>query len=74
MLRPGAAIALLDGRADIADRLFTLRLRMPEGYRIMPHWHPADEHVTVVSGALRVGHGRRSTSIRPGRSMRAATS
>ena len=37
---------------------FTVRLRMPDGYRIAPHTHPTDEHVTVVSGTFRVGMGR----------------
>jgi hypothetical protein len=26
---------------------FTLRLKT-EGYKIAPHYHPADEHVTVI--------------------------
>src|SRR5580693_6718077 len=34
-----------------------LRLRMPAGYRILPHWHPTDERVTVLSGTLFIGLG-----------------
>jgi quercetin dioxygenase-like cupin family protein len=34
-----------------------MRLEMPAGYRIPPHFHPVDEHVTVISGALQVGMG-----------------
>jgi hypothetical protein len=34
-----------------------MRLWMPDGFRIMPHWHPAVEHVTVVSGTFHVGMG-----------------
>ena len=37
---------------------FTVRLRMPDGYRIAPHTRPTDEHLTVVSGTFRVGMGR----------------
>jgi quercetin dioxygenase-like cupin family protein len=34
-----------------------MRLVMPAGYRIPPHFHQADEHVTVISGAFQVGMG-----------------
>ena len=37
--------------------LFTVRLRMPDGYKIPPHAHPTDENVTVVSGSFVVGMG-----------------
>ena len=37
--------------------MFVVRLRMPEGYTIAPHWHPTDEHVTVLSGTLYMGLG-----------------
>ena len=30
---------------------------MPDGYKIMPHWHPAQENVTVLSGVFHVGAG-----------------
>lgn len=36
---------------------FTMRLRMPDGYRIPPHFHPVVEHVTVLQGTFRVGMG-----------------
>ena len=32
---------------------------MPDGYRIMPHWHPTAETVTVLSGEFRVGMGNK---------------
>ena len=34
-----------------------MRLRMPNGYRIPPHYHPAIEHVTVLQGTFKVGMG-----------------
>jgi quercetin dioxygenase-like cupin family protein len=37
--------------------IFVVRLRMPAGYKIAPHWHPTDEHVTVISGTLALGMG-----------------
>ena len=37
--------------------MFIVRLKMPAGYKIMPHWHPTDENVTVISGSFAVGMG-----------------
>ena len=34
-----------------------VRLKMPAGYKIPPHWHPTDEQVTVISGTLGIGMG-----------------
>jgi quercetin dioxygenase-like cupin family protein len=28
---------------------------MPSNYSVPPHWHPSDEHVTLVSGKLAYG-------------------
>ncbi|HEX5043599.1 MAG TPA: cupin domain-containing protein [Candidatus Polarisedimenticolaceae bacterium] len=39
--------------------LYVVRLDMPAGYKIMPHWHPTDEHVTVLSGTFALGMGER---------------
>jgi mannose-6-phosphate isomerase-like protein (cupin superfamily) len=36
---------------------FVVRLSVPAGYRIPPHWHPTDEHVRVRSGEFLVGMG-----------------
>jgi quercetin dioxygenase-like cupin family protein len=48
-----------------------MRLAMPAGYRIPPHFHQADEHVTVISGAFQVGTGEtfdesKLTTLPPG--------
>jgi hypothetical protein len=56
MLPAGAKFAVIDGD-PAAKGLVTLRLRMPPGYKIPPHWHPTDEHVTVPSGELSIGMG-----------------
>ena len=52
----GAQMAVLQGNPG-GSELFTVRLRMPSGYKIPPHTHPTDEHVTVISGTFRVGMG-----------------
>jgi quercetin dioxygenase-like cupin family protein len=54
----GAQMAVLQGNPG-GSELFTVRLRMPSGYRIPPHTHPTDEHVTVISGTFRVGMGEK---------------
>src|SRR6478609_3105207 len=36
---------------------FIVRLKFPDGYRVMPHWHPTAENVTVISGEFHVGMG-----------------
>jgi hypothetical protein len=55
-LPPGAQVSILEGPMDKAAP-FTARLRVPANYRIPPHWHPAIEHVTVLSGTLYMGLG-----------------
>jgi quercetin dioxygenase-like cupin family protein len=37
--------------------VFTMRLRLPAGARLQPHWHPREERVTILSGLARVGFG-----------------
>lgn len=52
----GAKFAVIDGD-PAASGLVTVRLRLPAGYAIKPHWHPTDEHVTVLAGTLSLGMG-----------------
>jgi len=47
---------VLEGNLSKAEP-FTFRLKVPARYTIAPHTHPAVEHVTVISGALRFGTG-----------------
>jgi quercetin dioxygenase-like cupin family protein len=53
---PGAEFAVLEGSPG-EPGFFNLRIRMPDGFHIAPHWHPNVERVTVISGTFRVGHG-----------------
>jgi quercetin dioxygenase-like cupin family protein len=55
----GAQMAVMQGDPSAAGQIFTVRLRLPDGYSIPAHWHPTDEHVTVLSGTLLVGVGDR---------------
>ncbi len=36
---------------------FVIRLRAKVGATVPAHWHPVDEHITVLSGTLRLGMG-----------------
>ncbi|HEY2028316.1 MAG TPA: cupin domain-containing protein [Myxococcales bacterium] len=47
----GAQLAVLHGN-PFAAGAYALRLRLPDGYKIAPHWHTQDEHLTVLSGAF----------------------
>jgi hypothetical protein len=53
----GAQLAVLEGNPMAASGDYTVRLKMPDGYRIAPHWHPKRENVTVISGTFKVGMG-----------------
>ena len=52
----GASFTVISGDPS-KEGLYVVRLKMPAGYKIMPHWHPTDEHVTVLSGNFEVGMG-----------------
>jgi anti-sigma factor ChrR (cupin superfamily) len=56
VLEPGAQLAVLSGNPNGAGP-FAIRLKMPDGYKIMPHWHPTQENVTVLAGEFHVGMG-----------------
>ncbi len=53
----GAKCATIEGDRKAPNVLFTYRLKMPDGYKIPPHFHPADEHLTVISGTFNMGLG-----------------
>lgn len=52
----GARFAVLEGD-PAKEGPFTMRLLVPAGYRIPPHWHPKTERVTVISGTFNMGMG-----------------
>ena len=56
-LPAGAQVAVLDGDPAKPGAPFVIRAKMPDGYKVMPHWHPADESLTVISGSFSVGMG-----------------
>jgi len=58
VLPPGAKLAVLEGNPSETGP-FTMRLLMPDRYRIAPHYHPMIEHVTVLKGTFKVGMGEK---------------
>jgi quercetin dioxygenase-like cupin family protein len=55
-LPAGVQAAVLFGDPS-KEGLFALRLKVPAGYAIPPHTHPANEVVTVISGTFNLGLG-----------------
>ena len=72
-LPPGARMAIVSGNPGKPGP-FTIRLSLPSGFEVPPHFHPVDEHQTLISG--RIGHGMGDTVdlesvnwLRPGQSV-----
>jgi ChrR-like protein with cupin domain len=57
-LPPGAQLAVLEGN-PMAAGPYTMRVKVPDGYKVQPHWHKTAEHVTVLSGTLHIGMGNK---------------
>lgn len=55
-LPTGAKFAVVSGD-PAKPGLFTVRIKMPAGYAVPAHHHPADERVSVVSGEINYGMG-----------------
>jgi quercetin dioxygenase-like cupin family protein len=56
VLPPGAQVAVLDGD-PFKPGFFSMRLKMPDGYKVAPHWHPTDENIVVLQGTFNLGMG-----------------
>ena len=57
-LPAGAKFTVLEGD-PMKDGPFVMRLRLPDGFRIQPHWHPKVERITVISGTFNFGMGEK---------------
>ena len=58
VLPKGATFVVVSGDPGQAGP-YAVRLKMPAGYKIAPHWHPTDENVTVLSGIFALGMGEK---------------
>ena len=54
---PGAQAAVLEGNPMGNSGDYTIRVKVPDGYVIGPHYHPKRENVTIISGTLKFGMG-----------------
>ena len=50
-LPKGAKLAVMTGDPS-KKGTFTVRLKMPAGYKVPPHWHTQDEQLTILSGTF----------------------
>ena len=57
-LPPGSQSAVLEGDPSKPE-LFVLRAKIPAGWKVMPHTHPCDEHITVIDGNCFMGMGNK---------------
>lgn len=57
-LPAGGKMAVLNGDPT-QPGAFTVRLKAPAGYKVMPHTHPTAERLTVISGTFKVGMGEK---------------
>ena len=53
---PGSKLAVVSGDPS-QPGAFIIRLQLPAGGKVAPHWHPTTENVTVLSGTIAVGMG-----------------
>lgn len=54
---PAISMAVLSGSPDTEGSSFVIRLKLADGAKVPPHWHPIDEHVTVINGTFYMGTG-----------------
>jgi len=57
-LPSGVKMALLQGSPEAAGP-FVMRLKMPKDGRVPAHTHPGTEQVTIISGTVHMGMGKR---------------
>lgn len=66
----GAQMAVLHGDPTKSGT-FVVRLRFPANYEVAAHYHPTDEHVTIISGEMSLGMGdkldrAKADALKPG--------
>ena len=54
---PGVEYGPVYGNCDKAGAPCVFQLRLADGAKFPPHWHPVDENVTVLSGTFMAGMG-----------------
>ena len=57
-LPPGAKVAVIEGDPN-KEGLITIRIKLPGGYKVAPHYHGTVERSTILSGTLYIGMGEK---------------
>ena len=58
-LSAGQWFAVVSGSPNTEGAPFVIRIKLADGVKVAPHWHPVDEHVTVVTGTFYMGMGEK---------------
>jgi quercetin dioxygenase-like cupin family protein len=53
---PSARLAIVVGE-PVREGIYTIRVKLPHGTKMMPHSHPEDRMYTVISGIFYIGLG-----------------
>jgi len=56
---PGLEIAILSGDPAKEGAPYVIRLKLRDGTKVPPHWHPVEEQLTVMTGTFHVGMGEK---------------
>jgi quercetin dioxygenase-like cupin family protein len=56
-------MAVVSGDPSKEGEEFVVRIRAKAGTKIPPHWHPVDEHLTVIRGSFLVGMGEKIDGV-----------
>jgi mannose-6-phosphate isomerase-like protein (cupin superfamily) len=54
---PGTEMAIVSGDPGKKGGIYVIRIRTTGEVRVPPHWHPTEEHVTVLEGSFMMAHG-----------------
>jgi hypothetical protein len=57
LLIPGVEMAVVSGDPDKKGGLYVIRIHTKEEVKVPPHWHPTDEHITVLAGSFLIARG-----------------
>lgn len=56
-LSPDVEMAVVSGNPDKKGGLYVIRIRSKGEVKVPPHWHPTDEHITVLAGSILIARG-----------------
>lgn len=54
---PGTEMAVVSGNPDKKGGIYVIRIRTKGEVKVRPHWHPTEEHITVLEGSFLMAHG-----------------